>query len=117
MKVNYDKSKIKKELSADKIFQILESFKDLNVLLIGDTVIDEYVFTKPYGMASKSSVIATKYLRTESHAGGILAVANHLSNLCKKITVLTVLGVQNTKKEVIESSLNKNIVPKFFYKK
>jgi bifunctional ADP-heptose synthase (sugar kinase/adenylyltransferase) len=89
----------------------------LKILVIGEAIIDEYVYGFPIGKAGKESIIALKYLKAEKFAGGTLATANHIANFCNSVDLFTLLGDNNSQEEFIESHLNKKINKLFHYKK
>ncbi len=70
----------------------LEKMKNLNILVIGDAIIDEYYFTDPKGRTIKDPILSVDYVRHDRYAGGILAIANHISNFAKNVRLVTVLG-------------------------
>ncbi|MBL0048720.1 MAG: adenylyltransferase/cytidyltransferase family protein [Bacteroidetes bacterium] len=107
----------KSKHSADTIIAEIEKLKDAKVLVIGDTIIDEYHYCKPLGKSSKSPTISSVYLRGESYAGGVLAIANHLSQFAGKVEMITCLGEENTQLELIQEKLSPAIESKFFYRK
>ena len=94
-----------------------DKIKDLKVLIIGDTIIDEYFFTVPKGRAMKDPVLSTNYSYHERYAGGVLATANHVSNFVKNIDLITLLGDKKRNEEFISGKINSNIKVKFFTKK
>lgn len=94
-----------------------EKMKNLNVLVIGDTIIDEYYFTDPKGRTIKDPILSVDYVRHERYAGGILAIANHISNFAKNVRLVTLLGDKKRNEDFITEKLNKNISAKFFTKK
>ncbi|MCF7900823.1 hypothetical protein K9L67_01215 [Candidatus Woesearchaeota archaeon] len=110
---------IKKRFAVDfdKIVDVLENIKDLNVLVIGDTIIDEYVFAKQKGRAIKDPILSMEYVNHEVYAGGIYATANHLSSFVKNITLVTLLGDKETKEDFLKSHVSKNTRVKHFFKK
>lgn len=92
---------------------VLDRIRDLTglrVLVIGDAIIDEYHFVRPYGMPLKSPVIAAQFLESETHAGGVLAVANHLASFCKSVHLVTGIGAADSREAFIRSRLAPNIV-------
>ncbi len=103
--------------SAEAIIAEIEKLKDAKVLVIGDTIIDEYHYCKPLGKSSKSPTISSVYLRGESYAGGVLAIANHLSQFAGKVEMITCLGEENTQEALIQEKLSPSIESKFFYRK
>ena len=68
-------------------FQIemeLNKIKNKKVLVIGESIIDEYTFCKAIGKSGKEPVLNFKKIFSEKYLGGSLAVANHLSSFVKK---------------------------------
>lgn len=109
--------KIKDQFPLDKVNEILNSFKNKKVLVIGDTILDEYCFVEPKGRAMKDPMLSVNHIADEIYAGGILAIANHISNFVNEITILTLLGDNLDKKDLIVKKLNGNIKTNFFEKK
>ncbi len=109
--------KIKREYPVKSIKEIISQFKNIKTIIIGDAIIDEYHFTVPKGRAVKDPILSVDFVRYETYAGGILAIANHISNFADKVTCVTTLGDREDKKDFITNTLNKNVTPKFFTKK
>jgi len=62
---------------------IVESFKDLKVLIIGDIIFDRYSTVKVQGLTSKNRIISTRFLSEETQAGGALAVFRHVKQFTR----------------------------------
>lgn len=105
-----------KEHSADSIIEQLKSLKDLKVLLVGDTIVDEYHYCQPLGKSPKETIVSTRFLKGEAFPGGILACANHIAAFSDNVHLVTCLGSQDSKKDLIETQLNSKISTKFFYR-
>lgn len=97
--------------SAEVVIDKLKELSGLRVLVIGDTILDEYHYCRPYGMPLKSPIIAAESLGSELYAGGILAVANHVANFCGSVHLLTVLGEADSREDFVRAHLKPNIVP------
>lgn len=95
--------------SAESVIARIQELKKLKVLVLGDTIIDEYHFVRPYGMPLKAPVIAAQFQRGESYAGGVLAVANHVAGFCDEVHLVTGLGATDTKRDFIDASLRSNV--------
>src|SRR5207253_475313 len=80
---------------------------------VGDAIVDEYVFCRAYGMASKSASIAAQQLQEEAYAGGALAIANHLAGFCGSVELLTCLGGEDTREEFLRANLKETVEPTF----
>lgn len=105
----------RKRYKLHDILQFLEDMSSLRVLVIGDTILDEYQYCDAIGKSSKDPIIALKYQSHELFAGGVLAVANHVSNFAGNVQLVTVLGENDTHEDFVRSKLNSNVTPHFFY--
>lgn len=101
--------------SDKKIFAMIDSLADLKVLVVGDAIIDQYHYVSSLGQTGKGNVLAVQYNSDEQFAGGSLAVANHVSQFVKNVTLLTGLGDFDSHEEFIRSKLKKNVEPIFTY--
>jgi bifunctional ADP-heptose synthase (sugar kinase/adenylyltransferase) len=61
-------------------------------------------------------MLAMKHVSTETFAGGVLAVANHVSNFCDEVGMVTILGAEDSREEFIREKLHKNIDARFLYR-
>ena len=104
-----DKWKVK------EIHRIVESLSDLNVLVVGDAIIDQYHYVSPLGQTGKGNTLAVRYENEEQFAGGAVAVANHVAGFAGSVTLLTGLGDRNSYEDFIRTKLKVNIEPKFFF--
>jgi rfaE bifunctional protein kinase chain/domain/rfaE bifunctional protein nucleotidyltransferase chain/domain len=106
----------KEKHSPDDIIAQIESLSEVRVLVIGDTIIDEYHYVHPLGKSSKSPTLSTKFHRAQNFAGGVLAIANHLNEFAGKAEMISVLGRENDQIEVIAPNLHTDIETRFFYR-
>jgi rfaE bifunctional protein kinase chain/domain len=112
---NYVK-KIASKFEFSQINELLNKLKNLSVLVIGDTIIDHYIFVGIKGRAIKDPILSVEYKNREIYAGGILAIANHLANFVEKIKLVTLVGDYDSNLDLINKSLNGNIELKSFTK-
>jgi len=109
-------NRIKKKYNFMKIRDLVENFKNLKVLIIGETIIDQYVFCEALGKSGKEPVLALRDLNTEEYLGGAAALARHISTFCKKITLLSMIGEKGDYLNTIKKKLPKNINFKYIKK-
>jgi len=100
---------LKNKYGFDKISEYINKIKNFKVLLLGEIIIDEYIFCDTIGKSGKEPVLVNKKLNSEKYAGGILAVANLVSDFYKEATIMTYLGDRDNQKEFITDKLNSNI--------
>lgn len=109
--------KLSAKYSVDDISKKFKEIEKMKILVIGDTIIDQYSYCTPLGKSSKDSIIVNKFISSEDFAGGSLATANHTAQLSSKVELLTILGEKDSYDKFIKGKLNKNIKTKFFYRK
>ncbi len=107
---------ISNKFSFNSINEKIEKFKDLKVLIIGETIIDQYVFCEALGKSGKEPVLVLRDLNTQEYLGGSLAIARHLADFCNEVSVLSFLGENNEYKAFIENNIEKNISLNFLKK-
>ena len=108
--------KMFKNQNYDKIISQIDELKNLKVLIIGETIIDQYVFCEALGKSGKEPVLVLRDLEMEQYAGGASAIARHLSDFCNKITLVSMLGEKKEHEDYILKTLPSNIDTKFVYK-
>jgi len=106
----------KRRYSIADFQRLFEQIEKLKVLVIGDTIIDEYQFCSAIGKSSKDPALALKYKHSDIFAGGVLAMANHVANFVEQVDVVTVLGEKESYEEFILSKLKSNISPHYVFK-
>lgn len=102
--------------SIEACMDLLEKMSSLKVLVVGDTILDDYHYCQAIGKSSKDPILALKYESSDLFAGGVLAVANHLANFARDITVVSVLGEKDPNEGFIRLSLPQNVEPHFVQK-
>lgn len=102
--------------TSDDVLKYLENARPLKVLVIGESIIDEYQYCESIGKSAKEPVLATRYLSTEKFAGGSLAVSNHVANFCDNVGLLTFLGTEDTQEEFIRQHVKSNVEKMFLNK-
>lgn len=78
--------------SFDDLHRQVDDMKSLRVLIVGDIIIDEYVFCQVQGLMSKDRALSAIYEREERYLGGALAVARHVSSFANNVTLCGIVG-------------------------
>ena len=94
----------------------IEDLSEMRVLLIGEAIIDEYLYAEAMGKASKENIIASRFCGREVFAGGVIAAANHVAGFCKHVEVITCLGTRDTFETLIREGLKPNVNANFLYR-
>ncbi len=94
---------------AKDVLQYLNNTQSLKVLVIGETIIDEYQYCRTMGKSGKEPILAARFVDSEKFAGGILAVANQVAVFCDQVSMLTFLGAKDSQKDFICQNLDTKI--------
>jgi rfaE bifunctional protein kinase chain/domain len=80
------------KLEFDKLKDIINKFSNLNILVIGDTIVDEYITCEPLGMSQEDPTIVVSPLASNKFIGGAAIVASHAKTLGAKVKFISVVG-------------------------
>ncbi len=86
----------------------VDDFRNIKILVIGDVILDEYVFCNVQGVTMKDASISVFYDNEERYAGGALAIARHLSNFSDNVTLCSMIGTEDGVRSFIGEHL-KNV--------
>jgi len=75
--------KIKSLGGMQKIIEVMDKVAEKTVTIVGEPIVDKYVYVKPEGISSKSPTLSSRFIREESFFGGSWAVQNHLAGFVK----------------------------------
>ena len=59
--------RINKQYSFSEIRNLIDTFKNLKVLVLGETIIDEYNFCEALGKSGKEPVLVLRDMKTEQY--------------------------------------------------
>lgn len=90
-----------------------ESARELRVLVVGETIVDEYLYCETLGKSGKEPILAARYLSEERFAGGALAVANQIAELSNHVTVLSFVGGRESHEDFIRSQMSSKVELRF----
>jgi rfaE bifunctional protein kinase chain/domain/rfaE bifunctional protein nucleotidyltransferase chain/domain len=95
--------------SLEELLHVLDSMDALNVLVLGDTILDDYQYCHTIGSSSKDPVLSVQYDSHDLFAGGVLAVANHVANFVGSVKLVSVLGGKDSQEDFVRSKLMDNV--------
>ncbi|MES9903468.1 MAG: PfkB family carbohydrate kinase, partial [Sedimenticola sp.] len=101
-------------LSPDDVVAALDSLNDLRVLVVGESIVDEYHYVEGQGKPGKNSIMAVRFREQERFAGGAIAVANHIASFAGRVTLASALGEHDRHEEFIRSKLQPNVDVEFY---
>ena len=84
----------------------IDSWNKTNLLIIGDTILDQYAGCEAIGMSAEAPVLVVKELQRKNFLGGASIVASHIAALGAKSHFISAVGKDNNA-EIIEDKLIK----------
>lgn len=102
---------------AASIIDWLKQAHKLKVLVVGETIIDEYEYCESIGKSSKEPTLAVKKLHDKKFAGGILAVANHVADFVEQTRLVTMLGEIDSHEDFVRRNLKPSVAADFLIRK
>ena len=81
-------SSVKKKYTLKNIEKKIDDLSTLNFMVIGEPIVDTYLFSDSLGVSVKSSIVSTRLIQEENYMGGSFAVAEMLSKLGCSVDLL-----------------------------
>ncbi len=85
-----------RQYSIKEIRAFAEKMQELKVLVVGDAIIDEYIYCNVQGLMSKDMGYSARYKYKEQYLGGSMAIARHLVSFSNHVTLMSVVGREET---------------------
>ncbi|WP_193188788.1 PfkB family carbohydrate kinase [Nisaea sediminum] len=101
--------RVRKTVGLQQLLELIDSIKDMRILIIGDTILDEYQYVSPSGQPSKENIMSTRHQDMELFAGGVVAAANHVASFCKQVDIVTCLGKSDPRENFIKTQSHENV--------
>ena len=112
--INYIKKNYKFEQIVDKIKKISKNTK---ILVIGELIIDRFIFVNALGKSGKEAVLNLEKIKETDYIGGSAAICNNVSDFTKKNELISFVGLKDNKLKFLKENLSKKTKTNFFVKK
>jgi len=93
----------------EAVLNSLERISNLKVLILGETIIDQYTFCSPLSKSSKDPILAFHQHDTSYFPGGVLAIANSSCAWASKTKVITFSGTEDKILPTLIDKIDSNI--------
>lgn len=80
---------IKRSYDLDELIKWIEKLSNLKVTVIGETILEEYIYCEGKGQSLKDPVLSVKRENSLLHPGGALFIANILSEFINEVKLIT----------------------------
>jgi D-glycero-beta-D-manno-heptose-7-phosphate kinase len=93
----------------EKLLKILNDFKDKKILVIGDIMLDKYIWGDVSRISPEAPVQVVNVLKETFAPGGASNVASNAASLNGSVLIVGIAGNDNAKKLLIDELKNKGI--------
>ena len=105
---NIDQTKfireLKKNISLDNVINAFSDLKKLRALILGEIIIDNYIFAEPIGKSSKDTMLVLKEENSKMFVGGAGSVAKNVKNFTKnKVELISYIGEKKQNIKLIKN--------------
>lgn len=83
---------IRHKIKNNSLTTIVKNFKNKNVCVIGDLILDEYINCDPLGMSQEDPTLVVTPIEYRKFIGGAGIVAGHAASLGAKTSLISVVG-------------------------
>ena len=91
-KNSFSKVLKRQNIKKDSLLKLIEKFSKSNLLVIGDTIVDQYISCDALGMSAEAPLVVFRELNAQEYIGGAAIVASHIKSLGANCTFISVLG-------------------------
>ena len=96
-------------LNKERLINLIKKWGDTHLLVVGDSIIDQYAACEPLGLSAEAPVVVVKELEKRNFLGGAAIVANHVKTLGAKCTFISVVGEDDEAKYLEQQLSERNI--------
>ncbi len=99
----------RQKIHADELVESIGQWKNTRLIVLGDTVVDQYAACEAIGMSAEAPVVVVRELEKKNFIGGAAVVAAHINALGAKSELVSVVGVDDTARLVREELIKRGI--------
>ena len=101
-------NEIKRSYDLEELIKWIEKLSNLQVTVIGETILEEYIYCEGKGQSLKDPVLSVKRENSLLHPGGALFIANILSEFINEVKLITDFDIHEgilLEKNIINSNI------------
>ena len=101
-------------LTFDCLLNSMQAWRKCNLIVLGDTIVDQYAACEALGMSAEAPVVVVRELQKRNFIGGAAVVASHIRALGAQCQLLSVVGTDSTaelvRRELAEREIGDGLV-------
>ena len=96
----------RQNINLNKLLDAIDKWKNNKLIVIGDTIVDQYSACEAIGMSAEAPVVVVRELEKKNFIGGAAIVASHIKALGAQCDLVSVVGDDNTA-ELVKDELKR----------
>ncbi len=89
----------------EQLLTSINSWSETKLIVLGDTIVDQYAACEALGMSAEAPVVVVKELERKNFIGGAAVVASHIRALGAQCCLLSVVG-NDESAQIVRESIN-----------
>ena len=90
----------RQHIKLDQLLHSIDRWKENRLIVLGDTIVDQYAACEALGMSAEAPVVVVRELQNKNFIGGAAIVASHIKSLGAHCDLISVVGDDETSKLV-----------------
>lgn len=86
----------RQNIDEGKILSAVKDWKNASLIVLGDTIVDQYAACEAIGMSAEAPVVVVRELEKKNFIGGAGVVAAHIRGLGARCNLVSVVGTDET---------------------
>ena len=82
----------RQNIDNEKLLGSMQKWSSSSLIVLGDTIIDQYAACEALGMSAEAPVVVVRELKKRNFIGGAAVVASHIRKLGAKCKLISVVG-------------------------
>lgn len=109
-------SEFSQRFSTSNILNCLQACPPFQVLVLGETIVEEYHYVEAIGKSSKEPMLVVKSLSQDRFVSGAPSVANHASSFTNHVRLISQLGEENSQEDFVRKKLAPSAQAEYLYR-
>ncbi len=101
-------------INKETILKKIKNFKNSKILVIGDTIVDEYIDCQSLGASEEDASLVVMPLNQKKYLGGAGIVAAHCANLGAKVNFFSIVGHDSEARFIKDKLKEYKVISKIF---
>ncbi len=112
-KIKFRKACHRNNIEKKELIRFIDSWSKTKLLVIGDSILDQYAGCEALGMSAEAPVLVVRELQKKDFVGGASIVASHIKSLGAECNFISVVGNDNEGRILKKELSHKGIICEF----